>query len=145
MATSIADLLTTLERIGPGQPPEQRYAALAQLARALALLCADGVTPQLPGEREQQLSTLAVAATALAAVTAADSGRVADLAAGCADLIARACPELTTRSRWGIAVSVTDTISRLANSGGDPPRQATAQQCLHLLHTAGAAVARAAH
>jgi hypothetical protein len=144
MATSIADLLTTLERIGPDQPAEQRYAALAQLGRALALLCADGVTLHLPGEREEQLSTLAAAATALAAVTAADGGRVADLAAGCADLIARVCPELTTGSRWGIAVSVTDTISQLTNSSTDPPRQATAQQCLHLLRSAGAAVARAA-
>ena len=116
MATSLRDLLRTLEQEAPyaaGTPrqiPDSSW-SLAELGRALRQLSKDGLDDLPGGDREQAVADLAECCTKIAAtVHRTETGRLTDLAGAVADVVSTVRGDTGRDERWAIVLGIASAV-----------------------------------
>ena len=132
MATSIRDLLQTLENEAPysaGTPRQARDAAgsLDELGRVLRRLTDDGLEQSVNGSREEIARDLAESCAHNALGVEQDqSGRLTALAGAVADTVGSVREELGRDERWAIAAEIAATVRVVSTYAADRNGRRTA-------------------
>lgn len=132
MATSMRDLLHTLEREAPyaaGTPrqiPDSSW-SLAELGRALRQLSRDGLDDVAGGDREGMVSDLADCCTKIATtVHRTETGRLTDLAGAVADVVSTVRGDTGRDERWAVVLGIASAVQKVSTYAAEGDGRRTA-------------------